>query len=181
MAEQNAPAPDAATKPAAADGSWQTLPDYPEPVRSSVVGSYRGKTYSVGGMDKTWGGRVLSHGYVYEQAATSWSRIADLPQPRNSATGAFVNGTLYVAGGVGYDASGTVGWTSTTYAYHPNSDSRSRVADLPQALAGAAVAVLDGKLYVIGGVPGRRVIEFDRLPLRPGRTPGAGSPTTRSP
>ncbi|WP_406369722.1 carboxypeptidase regulatory-like domain-containing protein [Streptomyces sp. NBC_01550] len=153
VAEQNAPAPDAATKPAAADGSWQTLPDYPEPVRSSVVGSYRGKTYSVGGMDKMWGGRVLSHGYVYEQAATSWSRIADLPQPRNSATGAFVNGTLYVAGGFGYDASGTVGWTSTTYAYHPNSDSWSRVADLPQALAGAAVAVLDGKLYVIGGVP----------------------------
>ncbi|MGW3245509.1 carboxypeptidase regulatory-like domain-containing protein [Streptomyces sp. NPDC001070] len=150
VVEQNAP--DAATKPDPADGSWQTLRDYPEPVRSSVVGSYRGKTYSVGGMDKMWGGRVLSHGYVYDQAAGSWSRIADLPQPRNSATGAFVNGTLYVAGGFGYDAGGAVGWTRTTYAYHPNSDSWSQVADLPQALADAAVAVLDGKLYVIGGV-----------------------------
>lgn len=152
VAEQNAPAPDAATKPARADGSWHTLPDYPEPARSSVVGSYRGKTYSVGGMDKMWGGRVLGHGYVYDQAAESWSRMADLPQPRNSATGAFVNGTLYVAGGFGYDASGAVEWTSTTYAYHPDSDNWSRVADLPRALADAAVAVLDGKLYVIGGV-----------------------------
>ncbi|MER5603697.1 carboxypeptidase regulatory-like domain-containing protein [Streptomyces sp. NPDC002265] len=151
VAEQSATTSEA-TEPTAADGSWHTLPDHPEPVRGSVVGSYRGKTYSVGGMDKLWGGHVLGHGYVYDPAARSWSRIADLPQPRNSATGAFVNGTLYVAGGFGYDASGTVGWTPTTYAYHPDSDSWSRVADLPQALADAAVAVLDGKLYVIGGV-----------------------------
>jgi N-acetylneuraminic acid mutarotase len=118
----------------------------------NVVGSYEGKTYSVGGLDHTLGGDPLKSGYVYDPGAASWSPIADLPAPRAGATGAFVNGTLYVTGGAYVPAHGQAGVLSaTTYAYHPHSDSWSRVADLPEPLQNASAAVLEGKLYVVGG------------------------------
>lgn len=154
--EQNVGSP--GTTPPAADGSWQSLPDYPDPVIENVVGSYEGRTYSVGGTMNVFGGGMLGqsalvkHNYVYDPAAGSWARIADLPELRTAATGAFVDGTLYVVGGLDYPPTGGSGTVeSTTYAYHPSSDSWSRVADLPQALDLSNAAVFDGKLYVIGG------------------------------
>ncbi|GAA3840621.1 hypothetical protein [Streptomyces chiangmaiensis] len=38
----------------------------------NVVGSYEGRTYSVGGLDHTVGGRTLKSGYVYDPV--SWRR-----------------------------------------------------------------------------------------------------------
>ncbi|MEU1203636.1 carboxypeptidase regulatory-like domain-containing protein [Streptomyces sp. NPDC005813] len=152
VAEQSA-MPKTPSAAAPADGSWQKLPDYPEPVFSNVVGSHAGRTYSVGGLDHNWGGEPRRSGYVYAPGAASWSPIADLPQPRASAAGAFVDGTLYVAGGTYVPERGQSGIvTATTYAYHPGSDSWSRVADLPEPLESAFAAVLDGKLYVVGGI-----------------------------
>ncbi|WP_329363290.1 kelch repeat-containing protein [Streptomyces sp. NBC_01483] len=152
VAEQSAPATGAAPTAPPTDASWQKLPAYPEPVLDNVVGSYKGRTYSVGGLDHTLTGDPYKSGYVYDPVAASWSPIADLPQPRTGATGAFVNGTLYVAGGAYVAEHGQAGvLTSTTYAYHPESDSWSRVADLPEPLESASAAVLDGRLYVVGG------------------------------
>lgn len=59
-------------------------------------------------------------------------------------------GTLYVTGGW-HGAAGASEPQSTVYAYHPVSDTWTRVADLPTPLAMASAAVYDGKLYVIGG------------------------------
>jgi N-acetylneuraminic acid mutarotase len=155
--EQNARS-SATTRTGAADGPWQSLTDYPQPVEDNVVGSYEGRTYSVGGTMNVFGGAMLGqavlvkHNYVYDPVAASWSRIADLPQLRTAATGAFLDGTLYVVGGLDYPPRGGSGiLESTTYAYHPSSDSWSQVANLPQAVDYASAAVLDGELYVIGG------------------------------
>jgi N-acetylneuraminic acid mutarotase len=152
VAEQSATTAATAAGANPAAGSWQKLPNYPEPVMMNVIGSYEGKTYSVGGIDHTSGGNPLKSGYAYDPGAGTWSPIADLPQPRVGATGAFVNGTLYVAGGAYVPSPGQSGvLTSTTYAYHPHSDSWSQVADLPEPLQNASAAVFDGKLYVVGG------------------------------
>lgn len=149
-------APTAPTPTTATAGSWQRLPDYPEPVVNSVVGTYEGRTYSVGGASTTFVGRLGQSGlvkndYVYDPAVGSWRQIADLPQLRTGATGAFVNGTLYVVGGLDYPGGRIASFEATTYAYHPGSDTWSRVADVPQASAFANAAVYDGRLYVIGG------------------------------
>lgn len=144
-----------ATAPGA--GSWQNLPDYPLPVMDNVVGSYEGKLYSVGGTQTSFNFEpgylnLDKQNYVYTPGATSWTQIADLPQYRTAATGAFLDGTLYVVGGLDYASTGGGATTeSTTYAYHPDSDSWSQVANLPQALAYSSAAVYDGQLYVIGG------------------------------
>jgi N-acetylneuraminic acid mutarotase len=147
----------ASTATAPTAGSWQSLPAYPEPVMDNVVASYEGDTYSVGGTENALSflppyDNLVKQNYVYTPGAASWSQIADLPQYRTAATGAFVDGTLYVVGGMDYPATGGgTTFESTTYAYHPSSNSWSQVADLPQALAFADAAVYNGELYVIGG------------------------------
>ncbi|MGW9031114.1 carboxypeptidase regulatory-like domain-containing protein [Streptomyces sp. NPDC055722] len=152
VAEQSAPVTGAAPTAPPSDGSWQKLPAYPVPVFDNVVGFYEGRTYSVGGVDHTVGGDPYKSGYAYDPVAASWSPIADLPQPRADAAGAFVDGTLYVAGGEYVSELGQAGvLPSTTYAYHSDSDSWSRVADLPEPLKDASAAVLDGALYVVDG------------------------------
>ncbi|MFD6973589.1 carboxypeptidase regulatory-like domain-containing protein [Streptomyces sp. NPDC059949] len=144
-----APAPSVTAGP-----EWEKTPDYPEPIKFNIVGSHQGRTYSVGGVDSSLQGRMTKRGYVFDPASGDWSPIADLPQPRSDAAGAFVNGTFYVAGGWGYGAREEDGGAamSTTYAYRPQSNTWSRVADLPEAMAAGTAAVLDGKLYVVGGV-----------------------------
>lgn len=151
VAEQSqAPSSPALETPA--DQSWQVLPNYPtNALNDGVIASYEGKIYGVGGSTAT---SIVSDGYVYERGADSWSRITPLPEPRTNAAGAFLNGTLYVVGGGHFVEHVNVA-SPSTFAYHPHSNSWSRVADLPQAMYGSAVAVLDGKLYVIGGFDSR--------------------------
>ncbi|MFF4244856.1 carboxypeptidase regulatory-like domain-containing protein [Streptomyces sp. NPDC001822] len=137
------------------DNSWKALPDYPVRAVNTVVASYEGRTYSVGGVGNRLGGHagpaLIAHNYVHDPAVGSWTQIADMPALRKDATGAFLNGVLYVVGGLDYSAGPSPRTASTTYAYHPASDTWTRVADLPQAVSLAATAVLDGHLYVIGG------------------------------
>ena len=145
------PAAAKSTQPSAVGTAWTSLADYPEPIMDNASGYYRGKTYSVGGIDTIWAGTVTAHGYVYDPAAGTWSRIADLPQPRQGPAAAFLDGTMYVVGGWNSD----VVEQSTVYAYHPATNTWTRAADLPAPTATAGIATLDGKLYLIGGcLPG---------------------------
>jgi N-acetylneuraminic acid mutarotase len=150
VAEQTQAAPAPAASATQASASWENLPAYPVPVLDNVVGTYEGKTYSVGGISTRVGGTIYDNAYVYVPGASSWSPIAPLPQALTSAAGAFLDGTLYVVGGDNGSASDPA--ASTVYAYHPDSNTWSQVADLPAGRYSAAVATFDGKLYVIGGV-----------------------------
>ena len=141
--------PPAATgvSPATVGSAWASIADYPQPIMDNASGYYRGRTYSVGGIDTIFAGTVTSHGYAYDPAAGAWSPIADLPQALQLPAAAFLNGTMYVVGGLNDKAVEQ----STVYAYHPAGDSWTRVADLPAPTAAASIATLDGKLYVVGG------------------------------
>ena len=150
------PAPETTRTPApataTAGGGWQELPDYPEPVMDNASATYQGRTYSVGGVDKILGGHWVKNSYVYDPSAAAWSKIAPLPVPLESPAASFVDGTLYVVGGWALEGT-TASPVSTVYAYHPASDTWTRAADLPTPIAAASTAVLDGRLYVIGGCP----------------------------
>ncbi|MBG7702404.1 carboxypeptidase regulatory-like domain-containing protein [Streptomyces sp. MC1] len=166
-ARRAAPSGSPTATPATSSGSpWQILPDYPEPIMDNASATFEGKTYSVGGIDKVKNGHWTKNSYVYDPAAATWTPIAPLPVPLESPAAAFVDGTLYVVGG--WAAQGTSATAvSTVYAYHPASDTWSRVTDLPTPIAAASTAVLDGRLYVVGGCPdgcdtvGRHVYRYD--------------------
>jgi hypothetical protein len=142
LAEQSTSTDGIAARPGPA-GTWQQLPDYPKPVTKGVVGTYQGRIYSVGGANSIAVTTLYKH--VYDPAAGAWSPIADMPETKSEATGAFVNGTLYVVGGATQPHPGADAvLTAAAHAYHPYSDTWSRIADVPEAVDGAAAAVLDG-------------------------------------
>jgi N-acetylneuraminic acid mutarotase len=130
------------------EAAWENLADYPIAIGDNLA-AYDPRTervYVVTGTDESNPGEPAS--YAYDSEADTWESMADIPTPREAPQGGFINGKLYVVGGVG--ASGAVGETDV---YNPATDSWSTdAASDPAPAFGAGYAVLDNKLYVIGGV-----------------------------
>ena len=101
-------------------------------------------------------GMVLGSGSV--KADFTWARKADMPTPRWSPTSAVVNGKIYVIGGGESEPSDRV--LSTVEEYDPIIDTWTTKADMPTARGwtSPSSAVVDGKIYVIGGWDGNKMI-----------------------
>jgi hypothetical protein len=83
-----------------------------------------------------------------------WTQKADMPTPRWSHTSATVNGKIYVIGGAPSEPDESV--LSVLEEYDPATDTWTRKADMPTARGwiSPSSAVVDGKIYVIGGWDG---------------------------
>jgi N-acetylneuraminic acid mutarotase len=94
---------------------------------------------------------------AYDPAAGAWRSVADLPVPLHHANAAAVNGRLYVAGSLigAFVADGRV------FAYDPDADAWSERTAMPAGSerGAAAVAVLDGRIFVAGGLRGGAVAD----------------------
>jgi N-acetylneuraminic acid mutarotase len=87
-----------------------------------------------------------------------WAQKADMPTPRWTQTSAVVNGKIYVIGGEPSEPSGGVGLSSVE-EYDPATDTWTIKADMPTGrrdFVGSS-AVVDGKIYVIGGWDGSTI------------------------
>ncbi|MER5689246.1 kelch repeat-containing protein [Streptomyces sp. NPDC002205] len=143
----------AAPATATADG-WKSLAALPTATMDNAVGVYKGKVYSVGGVvGSGFLAQQTAAGYVYDQASDSWSSLPDLPDyqghpgAREKPAGAFIDGTFYVTGGWMHDGSAE----GSTLAYQPGATSWTNVATNQVPYAAAGTAVLNGKLYQVGG------------------------------
>jgi len=141
--------------------SWSTLSSLPKKLNHPAAAAYDGKIYVVGGMEYTY--PVITHWvatnylFIYDPFTDQWTRGADMPTARGALTAQFIDGTLYAVGG-----ENTIQWgiaqsifDQVTYpvneAYHPETDSWEKKALMPTPRNHVASAVVDGKLYVIGG------------------------------
>ena len=107
---------------------------------------FDGKIYVVGGFlkKKVPTDRV----FVYDPAKNEWRELSSLPSPTGAALNAeFINGILYVVGGLNSSHAPV----NTNYAYDPKTDSWSIKAPMPTARHHLQTAVVDGKLFAIGG------------------------------
>jgi Subtilase family/Carboxypeptidase regulatory-like domain/Kelch motif len=136
--------------PAAAD-AWTRLPDTVMPDMDGLPAVHDGKMYLVGGWALSGLG-TKQPVPSYDMAAGTWSFDAVTPSPLQVAkpAGGFIGDTLVVAGGWGRPAGVP---TASTMLYHPADNTWTLGADAPVRVAAAGYAVLDGKLYVIGGRP----------------------------
>lgn len=129
---------------------WQGIADYPSGIMDSAVAEdpASGDVYSVGGISSGGGNTVYS--YVYHPFADAWLQIADEPDPYLwDSAAAFTNGRLYL--GFGWRASPTTPSTEL-YIYDPYADAWSAGSNgLTPEGGGVAAAVLDNKIYFIGG------------------------------
>ncbi|MDE0555710.1 MAG: hypothetical protein OXI24_15930 [Candidatus Poribacteria bacterium] len=94
---------------------------------------------------------VLFHIVIENSAAEKWEVISQLPTERSAFSTAVVDGKIYLIGGARFEiGNGPIG-LSTVEVYDPENNSWKRVADMPTPRASARAAVVDGKIYVVGG------------------------------
>jgi len=108
-----------------------------------------GKIYVAGGLTTLTD--ALAAFEVYDPATDTWTKLPDLPEPRHHAGLAALDGKLYLTGG--YPAGGWP-WTPSdrVFRYDPETGEWEEATPMRRPRAAHTSAVVDGKLYVIGGV-----------------------------
>ncbi|NHC45881.1 Kelch repeat-containing protein [Motilibacter aurantiacus] len=128
-------------------GCWADAPALPEKLLDSGAAVIDGMMYLVGGKtDRSHSSRL----YVYDDVAKAWTRKADMPGAavENPAV-TTLDGKLLVLGG-STDAFG--GAQAAGWSYDPAADAWSALPAMPTARGGASAQVVEGKVYVVGGM-----------------------------
>ncbi|GAP96873.1 hypothetical protein NIES2104_34200 [Leptolyngbya sp. NIES-2104] len=127
------------TKAAPATIARQEL--YPEVLNNKI--------YVVGGILNPFT-KFTAHFESYDPVKNAWTALRPLPEARHHITLSAVNGLLY---GVGGFTGGFPNWRAlpTMFIYNPASNTWTRGIDLPAARGEGVSAVVDDKIYLIGG------------------------------
>ncbi|MER5453758.1 S8 family serine peptidase [Micromonospora sp. NPDC002389] len=141
-----------------ADDAWSPVAKLPAAIYDNAAAWLDGKIYSVGGGGDTGTER---RAWAYDPGADAWTALPDLPVARSKPVAAAVNGKLYVIGGWGADDR-TV---TTVDVFDPAAGTWSTVpgATNPAPAAAAGGAVVDGKVYLVGGCADATCTDSDRL------------------
>lgn len=133
--------------------AWTTLPPLPQARSDLGVAITDGRLVAVGGIS---GGQVLKSVSVFDLMSKTWSGLPDMSTPRHGMAVAAVEKSVYAIGG-----SSTVGDkdpTSTAEVLklparkiQPAAQWRS-LPDAPTARLMMAWAVLNGKIWIMGGL-----------------------------
>ena len=95
---------------------------------------------------------ILFHGIIENIAAEEWEVISQLPTKRSAFSTAVVDGKIYLIGGFLFENrdGGPLG-LSTVEVYDTKNNSWQRLADMPTPRLQSGAAVVNGKIYVVGG------------------------------
>jgi hypothetical protein len=135
--------------------TWTTKKSMPTPRSGFAIAVYQNKIYCIGGT--TGDSDNLVAGFtgvveVYDPATDEWETKTPMPTPRADLCTGVVNDRIYCIGGKKY-------WgvdpfyqeLNTTEVYDPTRNLWLTKSPMPIPVLGAASAVLDEKIYVIGG------------------------------
>ena len=127
-----------------------------------TTGVFRGAAASTGGWTVTMGGTAeggLTRAVQrYDAASNTLTSGAQLPVATSRATAGAINGRIYLAGGITPDPSGGGNRVvSDLRIYDPGRDQWSKGPAMRRAVQLAGSAVIDGELYVVGGLSGGRI------------------------
>ena len=152
--------------------TWERKADMPT-ARSGVSTSVvDGKIYAIGGAEikkrkigPGWGYDVkeLPTVEMYDPATDTWTQKADMPTPRGTST-CVVDGKIYAIGGTAFNnIKKKKPWRlDTVEVYDPATDTWAKAKKMNHARSGAAISVVDGKIYVMGGTG------WPQIPFHPG-------------
>ena len=145
---------------------WIELPDFPGSARQEMYG------VSVNNEIYLWGGFNYTEPYAYtdgymlsrRDGQWRWSRLPDLPRPGGAGSVVALGAKVYLIGGMDYDAKRYYVWTdrenkierygSRLYVFDTNrpDDGWKELAACPGTpRMMSAMAVVDGRIYVMGG------------------------------
>lgn len=130
--------------------TWMPRADLSSPRLGPTAVVLEGQIYLLGGAEgPLWSGTIATV-EVYDPATDTWTPKADLSRDRAVIAAVALEGKIYAIGGHRGTSNTAVGQTIAE-VYDPASDTWTRIADLPVDRGNAAVAAVDGKIYVIGG------------------------------
>jgi N-acetylneuraminic acid mutarotase len=144
--------------------TWTKKKNMPQPTDQAAVAEYHGKIYLFGGAVQPVANGPnqfpTSDAWEYDPATDSWKALAPMPTARLGAVAAEMGGKIYVIGGASVHpgaklASIGLGTPHRSLdaneAYDPATNKWETHSPLPTARNHAAVGVVNGKIYVIGG------------------------------
>lgn len=142
---------------------WSKKKPMALPAHHVAFTELNGKIYVIGGFVATKSGPPgwdpVNNAWEYNPRDDSWKALAPLPTKLGGAVAAAFNGRIYVIGGAGnhpgrdMPLERTLPHRSlgTVHEYDPAANSWRERSPMPTARNHAAVGVVNGKIYVIGG------------------------------
>jgi N-acetylneuraminic acid mutarotase len=129
-------------------GVWAMATAMPEPRQESAVGVLGNMIYVIGGYGADGVPSTLVQ--VFDAAANKWQQAAPMPEGLHHHGVAAADGKIYVVGGfTGVFAKRVP--IASVWQYDPAADRWDKRAPLPTVRGALAIAVLDGKIYALGG------------------------------
>jgi N-acetylneuraminic acid mutarotase len=163
---------------------WVKLASFPDASEEVYGAASGGKLYIFGGLAPGWTPKGLV--YEYDPATDKWTKKKNMPVPSHHVAVAELNGKIYVMGGFTKPPSGPSAWIpiDNAWEYDPASDAWKALAPLPTKRGSPTAAMVDGKIYVIGGANGYEGAKETGIhPARPHRVVGTNEvydPTTNT-
>ena len=118
-----------------------------------------GKVFAIGGEVDKFGDTAIATVEMYDPKTDTWERKADMPTARSGVSTLVVDGKIYaIGGGKGKKYQVGAGWVHsgkllpTIEMYDPVTDTWTRKADMPVPRCSNSTCIVDGKIYIIGGV-----------------------------
>ncbi len=132
-----------------ATGSWQTSTPLAVARSHAPTAQYKGKLYVFGGGGPQF--QSLNSTICFDPETEEWSERTEMPTLRSGAVAATINDRIYVIGGGFRQEDGNFRFLRTVDIYHPETDTWESGPDMIQPHDYPATAVLEGKIYVLGG------------------------------
>jgi len=136
-----------------ATDEWTSKSDAITTGRFSSVCAMNGKIYAFGGV--SFDGKILSTVEEYDPKTDTWTKKANMPTPRYDFSTSAVDGKIYAIGGIGGNITNSINdlkILSAVEEYDPTADIWTKKADAPMARVMFSTSVINGKIYVIGGM-----------------------------
>ncbi len=128
---------------------WTSVMPMPTSRSGSAIAVYQNKIYVIGG---TVGNGYVGNNEVYDPATNMWETKASMPTPRADLSASVVNDKIYLIGGKRYSNTAPFfNETNINEVYDPTNDTWSTKTVIPTPVQGYASAVVNGKIYVMGG------------------------------
>jgi N-acetylneuraminic acid mutarotase len=128
-----------------ATDTWTQKGDMPRGIGAGYSSVVDGKIYVIGG----YGGAQRVD--EYDPATDTWTMKSDMPTRRHALSTSTLDGKIYAIGGYVPGVAGDPG-VATVEVYDPATDTWTAAPDMPTGRMGPRTSVVDGKIYVIGGM-----------------------------
>lgn len=132
-----------------ATDEWSIKTPMPTARSGFAIASYNNKIYVIGG---SVGDSIVPNVEVYDPATNTWEIRTSIPTPVADLSASVVNGKIYLMGGKVYSSTAPYYIeTDINQVYDIATNTWSTNTSMPIAVQGYASAVVDNRIYVIGG------------------------------